>query len=106
FAAVIGDNSYGNGLRAVLPNGMKIVTDANCSITLGAGAEDRIYCLPQAESHVWLDRNAPGFIRAEQPAAATLGVLLVAYGYFAYTFSRYANATSSIQGTGLTTPTF
>jgi hypothetical protein len=32
------------------------------------------------------------FIRAEQPAAASLGVLLVVYGYFAYTFARYANS--------------
>src|SRR3954469_8881280 len=35
--------------------------------------------------------NAPMFIRAEQPsAAASLGVLLVAYSYFAYTFARYS----------------
>ena len=45
------------------------------------------------------------FIRAEQTAAASLGVLLVAYGYFAYTFTRRAHA-QRIGGTGLVTPTF
>jgi hypothetical protein len=46
------------------------------------------------------------FIRAEQPAAASLGVLLVLYGYFAYTFRRYTSAMQKIGGTGLVTPTF
>jgi hypothetical protein len=45
------------------------------------------------------------FIRAEQPKLASLGVLLVVYGYFAYTHARYAQA-RKIGGTGLVTPTF
>jgi len=46
------------------------------------------------------------FIRAEQPAAATLGVLLVVYSYFSYTMSRYTNAVGKITGSGLIAPTF
>jgi hypothetical protein len=44
-------------------------------------------------------------IRAEQPAAASLGVLFVVYGYFAYTHARYSHA-QKIAGTGLIAPSF
>jgi hypothetical protein len=46
------------------------------------------------------------FIRAEQPSAASLGVLLVLYGYFAYTFRRFSSRPINIDGTGLITPTY
>jgi hypothetical protein len=46
------------------------------------------------------------FIRAEQPAAISLGVQLVVYGYMAYTVSRYPSANGRIAGTGLVAPTF
>jgi hypothetical protein len=46
------------------------------------------------------------YIRAEQPAAASLGVLLVVYGYFAYTLRRYTNGQQKVNGTGLIAPTF
>ncbi|WP_307962263.1 hypothetical protein [Salinispora arenicola] len=45
------------------------------------------------------------YIRAEQAKAASLGVLLVEYGYLAYTHSRYTHA-HKVAGTGLVTPTF
>jgi hypothetical protein len=45
-------------------------------------------------------------IRAEQPAAASLGVLLVVYSYFAYSFRRFANGMGKVNGTGLIAPTF
>ena len=46
------------------------------------------------------------FIRAEQTLAANLSVLLVAYQYFAYTHSRYANSVQLVSGTGLIAPVF
>ncbi|NJP75623.1 hypothetical protein HCJ99_33610, partial [Streptomyces sp. C1-2] len=49
--------------------------------------------------------DAPMYIRAEQAKAASLGVLLVVYGYFAYTHARYPHA-RKISGTGLVTPAF
>jgi hypothetical protein len=98
---------YGTGARGVLPNGMLAVVDNNVSVVGGTGTnEDAIFVVPQDECHLWEDPQAPVFIRAEQAKAASLGVLLVLYGYFAYSLRRYANGMQSISGTGLQTPTF
>jgi hypothetical protein len=99
-------SSYNSGVRGVLPNGLQVVVDNNVGTTLGAGTEDEIYVVPSRECHLWEDPSAPAFIRAEQPAAARLGVLLVVYGYFAYTFARYANSMQKVAGAGLIAPTF
>src|SRR5690349_2401924 len=100
--------AYGRGVRGVLPNGLLVVTDANVTTTAagGTGTSDETYVVASDECHLWEDPNAPQFIRAEQPAAGTLGVQLVLYGYFAYTFQRYTNAMQKIVGTGTTTPAF
>jgi len=101
------NSSYASGPRGVLPCGLEVVVDNNIVTNLGAGTnEDEIYVVPSSECHLWEDPNAPLFIRAEQPAAASLGVLLVAYSYFAYTFGRYTNGTQKVGGTGLVTPAF
>lgn len=98
---------YDKGVRGVLPNGLQVVVDNNIATNLGAGTnEDEIYVVPNNECHLWEDPQAPVFIRAEQPKAANLGVLLVLYGYFAYSFRRYTNGMGKITGTGLQTPTF
>lgn len=87
--------------------GVPVILDASVATNLGAGTnEDRIYGVTADEAHLWEDANAPLFIRAEQPAAASLGVLFVVYSYFAYTFGRYPSAHGKISGTGLVTPTF
>lgn len=108
--AVIGANfavGYNKGVRGVLPNGMGVVVDNNISTGLGTGTnQDEVFVVPSQECHLWEDANAPVFIRAEGVQAASLGVLLVVYGYFAYTFQRYANATQKLTGVGLVTPTF
>ena len=99
-------SAYNSGVRGVLPNGMLIVVDNNVTTTATSN-QDEIYVVPQAECHLWEDGGAPVFIRAEQPNAAALGVLLVVYGYFAYTFERYpSGAMQKIVGTGTTTPAF
>lgn len=109
LAQTLGANygeTYGRGLRGILPNNLPVIVDANVPINLGGGTnQDEIYILDKQESHLWEDPAAPLFIRAEQPAAATLGVLLVLYGYFAYTHARVPNA-QKISGTGLITPTW
>ncbi|MFI7707612.1 hypothetical protein [Nonomuraea sp. NPDC049480] len=97
--------AYGRGVRGVLPNGTPVIVDNNIGTTLGAGTEDEIYLVDRNECHLWEDASAPMYIRAEQPAAATLGVLMVVYGYFAYTHARYAHA-RKVAGTGLIAPTF
>ena len=58
-----------------------------------------------SEAHLFEDPNAPMFIRAEQTKAANLQVLLVLYGYYAFTFARVPHA-RKVSGTGLVTPTF
>jgi hypothetical protein len=98
---------YGKGIRGILPNGLLVIVDNNIATNLGAGTnEDEIYVTPKDECHLWEDPNAPLLIRAEQTKAASLGVLLVVFGYFAYTFGRYTNGMGKIAGTGLITPTF
>src|SRR5262245_29767709 len=97
---------YGSGFRGLLPNGTVVICDANMPTTLGAGTEDSIVIAPSEESFLWEDAGAPQFIRAEQTPAASLGVLLVLYGYFAYTVRRYSNSHQEITGTGLIAPVF
>jgi hypothetical protein len=97
--------TYGSGVRGTLPNGTPVIVDNNIGTTLGAGTEDEIYLVDRNECHLWEDPNAPMYIRAEQPKLANLGVLMVVYGYFAYTHARYAQA-RKIAGTGLIAPTF
>lgn len=107
-AQMLGANyatTYGAGVRGVLPNGTPVIVDNNVSLLLGAGTEDEIYLADRQELHLWEDPSAPVFIRAEQPSAASLGVLFVLYGFFAYTFTRYAQA-QKVNGTGLIAPTF
>jgi hypothetical protein len=112
-AQMLGENynvAYGKGVRGILPNGTPVIVDNNVTTTGLAGAttggtQDHTYVLDKTEAHLWEDPAAPVFIRAEQPAAASLGVLLVLYGYFAYTFQRYAES-QLISGTGTVTPAF
>jgi HK97 family phage major capsid protein len=99
-------NQYGVNVRAVLANGLQVVVDANVPTNLGVGTnQDEVYVLASDEVHLWESPNAPFLIRAEQPNAASLGVLLVAYQYVAYTVQRYANNPGKISGTGLVAPT-
>jgi len=98
--------TYGSGVRGTLPNGTPVVVDNNIATNYGAGTnEDEVYLVDRNECHLWEDPNAPMYIRAEQPKLANLGVLMVVYGYFAYTHARYTQA-RKIGGTGLVTPTF
>jgi hypothetical protein len=102
---------YAKGIRGRLQNGMGLCVDANVSTVALAqatsgGTQDQIYVVPSQECHLWEDPAAPVFIRAEQPAAANLGVLLVLYGYFAYTFRRFSGATINLCGAGFIAPVF
>jgi len=98
--------AYGRGVRGMLPNGTPVIVDNNVATNLGTGTnEDEVYLVDRQECHLWEDPDAPMYIRAEQAKAASLGVLLVVYGYYAYTHARYPQA-RKISGTGLVTPTF
>ena len=98
--------TYGSGFRGVLPSGTAVVVDNNIATNLGAGTnEDEIYFGAQSELHLWEDPSAPMLIRAEQSQVKKLAVDFVAYGYFAYTFTRRPHA-QKVAGTGLVTPAF
>jgi hypothetical protein len=97
--------TYGSGFRGTLPSGMRVIVDNNIPTNIGS-TQDTVAVVPRDESFLWEDPDAPQFIRAEQAKAANLGVLLVLYGYYAYTMRRYANSHQQIVGSGLTTPTF
>jgi hypothetical protein len=99
------DNGYGSQIRGTLPNGLDVIVDANVPTTTGS-SQDVIFVTSKDECHLWTDPNQPAFIRAEQPNATSLGVLLVLYGYYAYTFNRYTNAQQVLTNTGYTAPTF
>ena len=97
---------YGSGFRGILPSGVPAIVDNNIATNLGAGTnEDEIYFGAQSELHLWENPSAPMLIRAEQTKAASLQVLLVVYGYFAYTYGRRPHA-QKVNGTGLITPVF
>lgn len=98
--------TYGAGVRGILPNGTVVIVDNNCPTTVGAGTEDEIYVAASDECHLWIDPNAPQFIRAEQPKAQNLAVTLVLYMYFAYSFRRFASSIGKVNGTGLIQPVF
>jgi hypothetical protein len=102
------DQTYGKGVRGMLATGLAAVVDNNVTVNNGVGTnQDQMYIVPTQECHLWEDPDAPVFIRAEQPKAANLGVLLVLYGYYAWSFRRYGSgAMVKIDGTGLVTPTF
>jgi len=98
---------YNQGIRGTLPNGMRVIVDNNIATNGGTGTnQDEIYVVASSECHLWEDPNAPVFIRAEQPLAHQLAVRLVMYGYFAYSFRRYANGQQKVAGTGLVPPSF
>ena len=102
-----GASTYGSGFRDILPSGVPVIVDNNIATNLGAGTnQDEIYFVSRNEAFLWEDANAPMMIRTETgPSVKSLGIDVVAYGYFAYTFARKAH-TQKISGTGLVVPTF
>jgi hypothetical protein len=87
--------------------GTPVIVDGNMVTNLGAGTnEDVIIGVTAEELHLWEEASAPLYIRAEQTNAASLGELLVVFGYSAFTAGRYPGAHGTIGGTALVTPTF
>jgi hypothetical protein len=104
-------NAYADGPAGVLPCGLVVVQDANVQTAALAGAQtggtqDVVYVVPQSECLLLESPSRETFIRAEAPAANQLGVMLVCYEYFTYTFQRYATtAFQRVNGTGTVPPT-
>jgi hypothetical protein len=51
--------------------------------------------------YLWELSASPIFIRAEQPNAASPGILYVAYSYSAFGAGRQPKAISAVSGTGM-----
>lgn len=106
----LGQGRFGNGLdslrvRGYLNNGLAVITDANVVTNLGSGTnQDQAYVVATDSLYFWEGQGSPVMIRAEQPKAAQLGVLLVAYEYFAYTHERYTDGVGAVSGTGMAAP--
>ncbi len=82
--------------------GCKLVQSNGVPSNLGGGTnETRVIAADMRDVFLWEDPNAPVFIRAEQPAAASLGILYVSYGYSAFTAGRQPKGISVISGTGM-----
>lgn len=94
---------YNAGGQGVFPGGLTVVMDANVPTNVNT-SQDVAFVVPEVECHLWEEGGAPAYIRAEQPRANNLGVMLVVYGYYAYTFQRYASAMQMITGAGLAAP--
>lgn len=100
-------NRYGSGFRGVLPGGLAAIVDNNIATSKGVGTnEDELFVVDNDECHLWEDPDAPMMIRTEEVKAATLQILFVLYGYYAYTYERFDGAVQKVGGTGLITPTF
>ena len=85
--------------------GCRVLLSGNVPTNLGGGSnETRVIAADLRDSFLWEDTNAPVFIRAEQPQAASLGILFVAYSYSAFAAGRQPKAISVISGTGLILP--
>jgi HK97 family phage major capsid protein len=85
--------------------GCRVVLSRNVPTNLGGGTnETRVIAMRGSDSYLWEDPNAPIYIRAEQPAAASLGVLYVVYSYSAFTAGRQPKSVAVVSGTGLILP--
>ena len=106
FAGGNGPMIYGNSGYTIA--GLPVLTDANVTITNGAGAnEDVIIIGNSQESHLWEQGDgSPMMLRFEEPKSAELEVKMIVFAYSAYTANRYDKAFALVGGTGLVTPTF
>jgi HK97 family phage major capsid protein len=82
-----------------------VIVSGNVPTNLGGGTnETRFVAMRSDDQFLWEDANAPIYIRAEQPSAASLGVLFVVYSYSAFTAGRQPKSVAVVSGTGCILP--
>jgi HK97 family phage major capsid protein len=86
--------------------GLPVVLDANIPTNLGASTNQDVIVVTRRADQLLFEVGAPTVAVATDVLSANLQVRIYAYGYFAFTFARYAKATTIISGTGLVPPTF
>ena len=83
--------AYNAKVHGYLPNGLSVVVDANIATNLGTGTtEDGFTSCPRPNATCGRTPRRRCSSALSSPPS-TLGVLLVLYGYFAYSFRRYTN---------------
>lgn len=103
-------NGYNQGLAGRLPSGLDVLMDANVQTQCLAaaqtgGTQDVMYVVSAPNCVLFEASNREVHIRAEAPAANQLGVLLVVYEYFAYTFQQFpSGAAYKINGVATVPP--
>lgn len=86
--------------------GLPVVIDPNMTTNSGTNTnEDKIIVTRRADALLF-EVGAPTIAVYEEVLSGNLQVRLLAFGYFAFTFARYAKATTIISGAGLVPPTF
>lgn len=109
-AAALGSGQmagYADGTVGTLL-GLPVVLDANVPTNLGGGANQDAILLARFDDSIILEEDGgmPHLLRFDAPSAASLSVLLVAYGYMAVTAARQPVGIAAINGTGLAAPSF
>lgn len=85
--------------------GLPVVTDPNLPTNLGAGTNEDIIVVMNADD-VFLYESAPRTRVLPEIGSGTLTVRVQMFGYFAFTAARYPGAIATIGGTGLVAPAF
>jgi HK97 family phage major capsid protein len=86
--------------------GLPVVVDANIPTNLGAGTNQDTIVVTRRSDQLLFEVGSPTVAVETGVLSANLQVRIYAYGYFAFTFARYAKATTIIGGAGLVPPTF
>jgi HK97 family phage major capsid protein len=86
--------------------GLPVFLDANVPTNLGAGTNQDPVIVARFSDNLLFEDSSPTVAVETGVLSANLQVRIYVYGYFAFTFARYAKANSIINGTGLTPPTF
>jgi hypothetical protein len=104
FNAMGGSDNAGYDMRGTML-GCNVIVSGNVPTNLGGGSnETRVVAMRADDQFLWEDPSAPIYIRAEQPSAASLGVLFVVYSYSAFTAGRQPKSVAVVSGTGLILP--
>jgi len=100
-----GTNRAPQGIVGVV-QGLPVLVDAQIPTNQGTNTNQDVVLITKRSDHLLFETGAPTIRVMSEVLSGTLQVRILAYGYFAFTFNRYAKATSVITGTGLTPPAF
>jgi HK97 family phage major capsid protein len=101
----MGDATIPSGLVGQI-QGLPVVVDPNIVTNLGAGTDQDTVIVTRRADQLFFEVGAPTVSIETGVLSGNLQVRVYAWGYFAFTFDRYAASSSILVGTGLKPPTF